>query len=114
MGEIIWFPTAAINNYFSWENINDCSAKATIKYGKITASGIFYFNNSGDKSAFETERYYTRKSGATLEKWRIEIKEWKTFDGIRAPSVCEVTWKLKEGDFTWFKLRVTDVEYDTL
>jgi hypothetical protein len=47
-----------------------------------------------------------------LEKWHIESKEFRLFEGIRIPGKSEVTWKLKSGDFTWLKLELLNVEYN--
>jgi hypothetical protein len=112
LGETIWFPPAALSEYLSWENLDATSARATMTWGGITASGIFYFTENGDMTAFEADRYYDRQGTSTLERWRIEAKDWKEFIGVRMPVQFDVTWKLKEGDFTWFRLEVTDVVYD--
>lgn len=112
LAEIIWFPSAAVSPYITWEEIDPHAAKATITYGGISASGIFRFTNDGDMLSFEADRYYNRKEGATLEKWYIENKKYGDPGGIRMPLASEVTWKLKSGDFTWYKLEITDVEYN--
>ena len=113
LSEIIWFPTAVVSDYISWEEIDTHSAKATMHYGEISASGIFRFNDSGDVIGFEAERYYDRKEGATLENWLIDIDEerFESFDGIRIPVKASVTWKLDAGDFTWYKLEISEVVY---
>ncbi|HEX8278300.1 MAG TPA: DUF6544 family protein, partial [Segetibacter sp.] len=114
LAEIVWFPSAALCNYISWEEAGPSSAKATMKYGSIEASGIFTFNEAGEVIQFEAQRYYQRKEGATLETWIIttDTTSFKEFDGIRIPAKSSVTWRLKTGDFTWFNLEVTDVEYN--
>lgn len=112
LAEIIWFPTAALNHYIHWEEIDASSAKATLTYGDRTVSGIFYFNLDSDMIGFEAHRYYDRKGGATLEKWHIESTEYGERNGIRMPVASEVTWKLKEGDFTWYKLKIPNVIYN--
>ncbi len=112
LGETVWFPQAALSDYIAWEPVDDTSAKATMSYGGITASGIFRFKENGDFHSFEADRYYDRKSKSTLERWYIEAKEWRDFNGVRLPDGCEVTWRLKEGDFTWYRLKVHSVEYD--
>lgn len=112
LGETVWFPSAALESYLTWEEIDETSARATMTYGDISASGIFRFTPEGDMLSFEANRYYERNGSSTLEPWLIEAKAWKVFDGVRIPVVFEVTWKLKEGDFTWFKLEITDLNYD--
>lgn len=61
---------------------------------------------------FEALRYYDRKGAATLKSWLVSIDSFKVFDGIRIPGRSSVTWKLKEGDFTWFNLDVTAITYN--
>jgi len=114
LAEIIWFPSAALNDYIKWEEIDSLSAKATMTYQGIVASGGFKFDDKGDVVSFEAKRYYDRKSAATLEDWLIQIEpnNYKEFQGIRIPTRATVTWKLKEGDFTWYKLEIADVHYN--
>jgi len=111
MAEASWFPGAALSACIRWDSIDDRSARATMTYSGVTASGIFHFNADGDFSAFDAKRYYTRKEGATLEDWHIEAKDWKTFgNGVRIAHQNEVTWKLADGDFTWLKLEITELD----
>lgn len=111
LAEASWFPGAALSSYIRWDSIDDRSARAAMTYGGVTASGIFHFNAAGDFAAFDAKRYYTRKEGATLEDWHIEAKGWKTFgNGVRIAHQNEVSWKLAEGDFTWLKLEISELE----
>ncbi|MBK6904064.1 MAG: hypothetical protein IPH04_15020 [Saprospirales bacterium] len=81
--------------------------------GGISASGIFRFDANGDPLSFEAKRYYDRKEGATLEDWFVQVdpEGYREFEGIRIPAKSTVSWKLKEGDFSWFRVEVTEVEY---
>lgn len=110
LAEICWFPSAALRPYIQWEPIDSLSARATMQYGGISASGIFHFNAEGDMTLFEAKRYYTRKEGATLEDWLVENKNYRTMEGIRIPSESEITWKLPTGAFTWLNLEIVEVE----
>lgn len=114
LAEIVWFPSAALSPYIQWEVVDATTAKAAMSYEGVTASGIFRFNADGDVASFEAERYYDRKTGPTLETWVVSLAPdgYKEFEGIRIPAGSEVTWKLKEGDFTWFKLEITDIRYN--
>lgn len=112
LGETVWFPSATLSDYITWEPLDSTSAKATMAWSGVTASGIFYFSENGDMTAFEANRFYNRKGTSTLERWRIEAKAWRELGGVRMPVQFEVTWKLKEGDFTWFRLEVTEVVFD--
>lgn len=47
LAETMWFPTAALNEYLYWEEMDQYNAKVTMTYDEITASGIFTFNDIG-------------------------------------------------------------------
>lgn len=113
IGESVWFPYAALNDYYIWEEIDPLTAKVTMKDGATQVSGIFRFTEDGDFSSFEAERYYERKEGASLENWLVTVNEngYKDFDGIRIPAKLSVIWKLKEGDFNWLNLEITDINF---
>ncbi len=116
LGEIQWFPTAALSSYIKWEAIDDSSAKATMNYGNVTASAVFYFSADGQLTYVQADRYYDRgKEKATLEKWapRCLPNTFKEVQGIRIPYKGEVTWKLKDGDFTWLKFELEEVKYNS-
>jgi hypothetical protein len=112
LAEMSWFPTAALNDYIMWEAIDSTSAKAVMTYKGITVSGIFQFNERGDMIGFLADRYKDVGPNATLEKWLVTTTDTKEFNGIRIPYKSEVTWKLKEGDFTWAKMELTELEFD--
>lgn len=114
LGEIVWLPSAALSDYNTWEEIDPTTAKATMSYGGITASGIFKFDENGDFVSFKADRYYYRKEGSTLEKWLITAngKNYREFEGIRVPVNLSVTWKFETGDFTWYRLEITEIKYN--
>jgi len=112
LGEISWFPQAALKAYISWEQIDAHSARAVIESHGTRGEGTFNFNNEGDFIKFTAMRYRGNEVDADRKEWVIEAKEHTTFSGIRVPSRLEATWKLEEGDWTWLKMEVTDIRYN--
>ena len=112
LAETMWFPTAALSDYIKWEEIDPTSARATMSYGGVTASGVFMFNGNGDPVNFIAKRYMEVNGQYILETWSIPLKEYSEFDGIRIPSKGEVVWKLKTGDFSWYRFEITEIEYN--
>lgn len=110
--EMQWFPMAALSNYITWEEIDENSAKATIGYQGVRASAIFTFNDKGQITDFAGERYMEKNGEYSLETWTGSTVEYGEFNGIRIPCKGEVTWKLKQGDFTWLKWEINEVEYN--
>jgi hypothetical protein len=111
LAEICWFPTAAFSEYIKWEGIDDHCAKATMSYGAVIASGIFFFKANGDFEKFEADRYYINNNHSSLEKWQVTCIDHKTINGIRIPVKNNVTWKLKDGDFKWLELEITGIQF---
>jgi hypothetical protein len=112
LAETSWFPAAALSDYIKWEAGDSLSAKATMTFNGMVVSGIFRFTKSGDMVGFTADRYYGTDNSAALEKWVVETEDWKDFAGIRIPYKSKVTWKLKEGDFNWAKMELTDLEFN--
>ena len=112
LGETIWFPTAAVSPYIKWEEIDSLSAKATMTYKGTSGSAVFTFNENGDLVKFSAMRYKDSDEKAQLKEWIITLSNYKVYDGIKIPVKGEATWKLDEGDFTWYKFEVYDIEYN--
>ncbi|MEW6624923.1 MAG: DUF6544 family protein [Bacillota bacterium] len=114
LAEIVWFPTAALSSYITWEEIDANSARATMSYKGVTGSGIFTFNEKGEVVNFTAERYGEFDGEFVLATWSIPMMDYKEFNGIRVPTKGEVTWKLATGDFNWYNFEVVDIEYNTV
>ncbi|GAB6279161.1 MAG: hypothetical protein STSR0006_11650 [Lentimicrobium sp.] len=112
LAETIWFPSAALSNYIKWEEIDSNSAKATMSYGGVTASGVFLFNEKHEIINFVAQRYMEIDGQYSLETWSPTVIEYKNINGVKIPSKAEVIWKLKTGDFKWYQLEITDIEYN--
>jgi len=112
LAEMMWFPSAAINDYLMWEKIDEYSSKATMNYKDVIAEGIFTFNNKGEVINFQAERYGEFDGEYRLETWSIPVRDYKKFEGIKIPTKGNVTWKLDDGDFNWFNFVITEVEYN--
>ncbi len=110
LNEIMWFPTAYVNDYIHWESIDPFSAKATISAHGLTASAVLYFNEKGEMTNFIGERYSTIDNKMTT--WSTPIMEYKEIKGIRIPVKGEAVWKLESGDFRYIKVEIADIEYN--
>lgn len=112
LAETVWFPTAALSSYITWEEIDYNSATATMSYKGVTASGTFIFNQKGEVVNFAAERYMESNGKYSLETWSAQMSDYKEFSGFRIPTRGEVIWKLDTGDFNWFQFELTEIEYN--
>jgi len=114
LGEICWFPSAAVNDYITWEEIDNHKAKATFTWNDQSVSGVFQFTESGEIDSFEALRYFGGSNDAEMFTWKIRANRYQVFDGIKVPADCSVTWSLPEGDFEWLQLIINDMEYNSV
>ncbi|WP_194778319.1 DUF6544 family protein [Pararhodonellum marinum] len=112
LGEMVWFPSLALSPYITWQEVTETSATATMEYKGTKGSGTFYFNADGDFVRFSALRYKGNEANATRNEWVLLVENYKTFDGIRIPSLMTATWKLEEGDWTWLKLEIIDLKFN--
>ena len=112
LNEIMWFPSAAVSEYITWEQVDANAAKATMSYGGATASAIFYFNESGALINMTAQRYRYVNGDYQLDEWHTPLSEYGEFDGVRVPIKGEGVWKLDSGDFSYIRLEIIEIEYN--
>jgi len=102
----------ALSRYVTWEQIDDTTAAATMNYNGLKATGVFYFSPDGDVIRFTARRFKGNEESSKRYLWTMNITEYKTFDGIKVPCKMSSTWSLDNGDWTWLKLEVTNMQYN--
>jgi len=106
LAEIMWFPSAALEENMHWSSSGKDSAIATIRDGELEVTGTFQFNADGDVVGFTAKRYRE----AALEDWIIENdpESFRSLDGVRIPTRSTVTWRdTAKESWTWLRLEVT-------
>jgi hypothetical protein len=112
LGEIVWFPSAALNENITWEAIDDTTAKATLTLNGTSGTGTFYFDNNGLFKRYSAERYFGGEEDSKLEEWVITVQENKEFKGVLLPNKMKATWKLDSGDWDWLNIEITEILYN--
>ncbi len=110
LNETMWFPAAALNPYITWEGVDTNSARATMTYGGVTASAIFVYDEQGKLVAMTARRNNDAKGQAL--PWSTPIGDYGQFEGVRIPVSGEAIWRYDTGDFSYIRLRVTQLEYN--
>jgi hypothetical protein len=114
LGEIVWFPSAALSSHITWQAVDRTTAKATMSYRGVSASALFAFDERGRFSRLHAERYMGSGAEATLEEWVVPAMDWRVIRGVEVPVRGEVVWKLETGDFSYYRWEIVDVEYDVM
>jgi len=69
-----------------------------------------FFDEEGRLKDFVAKRYNTNTR--QYEVWSTPIIGYGEFEGLRLPIKGMAVWKLKEGDFAYIDVTITDLEYD--
>lgn len=112
--EFAFIPSYLLSENVKWEQIDDCSVKGTLSDGGIEVSGIFYFNDYGFFTRFETsDRYFTTgKNTYEKVKFSVVVESYKTQDNLKIGEKVKVMWNLPEGDYEYFKGIVDKIEFN--
>lgn len=112
LAEMVWFPSAVLSPYISWEGIDKYSARATMTYNGTEGSGVFYFDENGVFKKFVAMRYKDKKDSEPA-KWVVTATKTEVRNGIQIPIEVKVDWKIKKNYWTWLKLKITHIEYNS-
>ncbi|WP_147534280.1 DUF6920 family protein [Bacillus marasmi] len=112
--ELPWYPSAALNPYISWEEIDKNSAKATMTYKGITGSAIYHFNDFGKLLKVSALRYKDSNENSEPVECIGEVKAYSSIDGIEIPTKMNIIWVLDDGLFNWYKLEIINAKYNSL
>ncbi|OXG07019.1 hypothetical protein BC749_107238 [Flavobacterium araucananum] len=110
LAESVWFPTNLLpSENITWIAIDENSAKLSFRYKEISFDFIVIFNAVGEIVTMETLRFMT---GQKREPWLCRMTNYKDINGVKIPFSAEAVWKLKTGDFSYAKFKVTAVQYN--
>ena len=112
LGEIIWFPSAALSPHIAWVALDGSRAKAIMSHRGVTASAVFSFDAEGRFARLNAERYMGGDRDARLEAWLGTASEWRRMDGVEVPVRGSVVWELATGDFDYYRWEIVDLEYE--
>lgn len=113
LNEMMWFPTAFLNDNISWEPIDDNSARVTVTDGNRSASAVLCFDEKGALTNFIGDRYHEVNGVYVKDTWETPMTEYGEFNGLKLPVKGEAIWKMSGGDFSYISLEITGIEYNT-
>ena len=113
LGELVWFPSAALEPYIRWEALATNVARATMSYAGTTASATYELADDGRVMRVSAERYMGSGPDAKQRPWTIPFRAWKKLDGVVVPVEGEVIWQLESGPFAYYDFTLKALRYDT-
>lgn len=110
LNELMWFPAAASSPLITWTAVDADSARATIAHAGTTASATFFFDAEGRLVDMKADRYNDARD--RVLPWSTPVTGYGEFEGVRIPVEGRGVWRYEDGDFTYIRLRITDLAYN--
>jgi len=111
LNETMWFPAVWATDVISWEEIDDSSARGSVRVDGLTVGAEFRFDDDGRLVYFRADRYRDAELGYEMTPWSTPLTGHTRFNGIELPSSGSAVWSLADGDFEYIQIQVTDVRY---
>ena len=109
LGESFWFPSNFLpSENLSWDEVDSNTARVNYKYKDISISYLVSFNDKGEMTRLETERY--RQEGEIIP-WVGKVSDYRDFDGFLVPTHIEASWMLEEREYQYVDFYVETIEY---
>ena len=114
--EFMLIPGYLLLDNVKWEQIDDYSIRGTVVDNGIEVLGIFYFNEEGLFTHFETfDRYFTTgKNSYKKVKFSVVVESYKTQYKLKIGEKVKVMWHLPEGDYEYYKGTIDRIEFNVV
>ena len=114
LAEAAWYPTALLPSQgVKWEAVDDASARAIMRDGKITLTMLFRFNENGTIESVRTEARGRIVAGAVIPTpWEGRWSNYELREGMLIPLEGEVAWILSDGPKPYWRGRITKLNYE--
>ena len=110
LGEIIWFPQAALSSRIAWSPVHARAAQATLTAGGQRAAQSFVVDLEGHPVEQRADRF--NDSQKAILPWFNRNDEFGEFHGIRVPVQGEALRKYESGDFPYIRWRIAALDFD--
>lgn len=111
LSELPWLPTGLLADNVVWEQIDDHTAKATIKDGDLSACGTFYFDEHDEITGFSAPERFRSDSGK-MGPWSGSFSNYQQFGDYLIPTKASAVWNAPGGDFEYIRLDISKAEFN--
>lgn len=112
LAEMVWFPTSWLSEAIEWQAIDANSVGGIMREFGVTAPVVLHVNEQGQLTHVTADRYKEEHGHYLLTRWSGQCYEYQEVDGMCIPTKIAITWHLASGDFTWFRCKITQIEYN--
>jgi len=114
LAETPWYPMALLpGGLVEWSEVDDRSARATLRHGGLRVSMVFTFAEDDSVMAVRAEAR-GRMSGGRLAPapWLGRFWNYAYRNGVRVPLDGEVSWILPSGPQPYWRGRILEIRYE--
>lgn len=108
----LFAPAMLTDKRICWTPIDNYSAKAVFNTGNISISATLHFNEKGQLVNFISDDRYDIHD-MKMYRFSTPVKEYRLIRGRHIPSYGEAIWHYPEGEFTYGKFLLKQIEYNT-
>jgi Family of unknown function (DUF6544) len=108
LSEMMWFPSAFLEDNVSFETVDASSARVILTDRGRTATGTLFLDAEGRLTEFVARRY----AASDLETWSVPITAYGQFEGLKLPVRCKAVWKLAKGDQEYIDVTITELHHE--
>jgi len=95
-----------------WTSLEKLKAEVVMWYKSERGKAVFYFNDFGNVEKVEVyDMFLPNRIDTKKEKFTLHLANYKEIDGYKIPTYLEYQWNLSDGDFTFSRFNIADVEY---
>ena len=108
-------PAALIDKQrIQWEADGPLAARARFTHMGNTISARLSFNQAGELIDFVSNDRFLSADGKTFKSypWSTPVRSYREFGGRRVASYGEAVWHTPEGEFTYGKFNLVEIEYN--
>ena len=108
-------PAALIDKQrIQWEADGSLAARARFTHMGNTITARLSFNEAGELTDFVSSDRFLSADGKTFQSypWSTPVRNYREFGGRRVASYGEAVWHTPEGEFTYGKFNLVEIEYN--
>lgn len=114
LAESLFAPSILLQDYITFEEINDFEVWAAISYKGQTVSGIFTFNEQYEMISFTTNDRAVAGTDGSMEyiPWSAICTDYqRSSNGVKYPAKFQAVWNYPDEDFVYFDGTISEVSY---
>ncbi|NTV52522.1 MAG: hypothetical protein HGA76_05870 [Candidatus Firestonebacteria bacterium] len=108
----VFAPAALIDSRLTWKETGPLAAQVTFSNGPYKVSALLTFNTAGELVNFVSDDRAALQADGSLRhaRWSTPLRHYQDFNGRKTAGYGEAIWHYPEGDFTYGKFTILDIQ----